>query len=92
LLELIAGKNRAQGAAALISNFETAEKALNDAYNSEGSAMKENDKYLDSIQGKMNQFKTSVQELANTTINTDDIKMIVDLGTELLSIVNSLIK
>ena len=91
LLELIAGKNRAQGAAALISNFATAERALQDAYDAEGSAERENEKYLDSIQGKMQQFQTQLQAIANTTIDSEGLKVLVDIGTALLSIVNDLI-
>ena len=91
LLELIAGKNRAQGAAALISNFATAERALQDAYDAEGSAERENEKYLDSIQGKMQQLQTQLQAIANTTIDSEGLKVLVDIGTALLSIVNDLI-
>lgn len=90
LLELIAGKNRAQGAAALLSNFSQAEAALQTALGSEGSAAKENEKYLDSIQGKINQLNASFQNLWANAVDDGFLKFWIDLGTDILNVVDKI--
>ena len=88
LLELIAGKNRAQGASALLSNFSQAEAALQTALGSEGSAAKENEKYLDSIQGKVNQLSASFQNLWANAIDDSFIGFLVDVGSSILQLID----
>lgn len=89
-LELIAGKNRANVASALLSNTKDLEKAYQTALNAEGSALKENEKYLDSIQGKIDQFTNAYQTLWNNTLQSDWIKGIVELGTEIVKIIDKI--
>lgn len=81
LLQIIAGKQRGNQAAALLSNFDTAENALSSALDSTNSAEKENEKYLNSIQGKINQFEASIQSLSTTLLSSGIVKFFVDLGT-----------
>ena len=90
LLEEIAGKNRAQGAAALIANFDTAEKALQDSLNAEGSAVKENNAYMESISAHQAQLSNAWSELWTNAIDKDVIIFFNDLGTEVLKLVNDL--
>lgn len=90
LLELIAGKNRAQGAAALLNNFSQAEKLLQTSVNSMGSAEKENEKYLDSIQGKLTLLSAKWQETWNHAISSDTLKYLVDLGSKILDIIDKI--
>ena len=87
--ETIAGKHQAQNAAAILSNWKTAVDATATALDSQGSAMKENSKYLDSIQGKMATFSSAFEELSQNIINSDFIKAVVDFGTVLLKIANN---
>lgn len=89
ITETIAGKYQAQNAAAILNNFEVALSATETALNSEGSAVEENAKVLDSIVGKVNNFKSAFEELSQTLISSDFIKFVVDLGTTLLRIANS---
>lgn len=91
LLELIAGKNRGNQIAALLKNFSQAEAAFQTSLDSEGSAMKENEIYLDSIQAKTDQFKASLESLSATLINGDFVKGIVDFGRSGVENLNSLI-
>lgn len=88
LLELIAGKNRAQGAAALIQNFAVAEKALVDAYDSEGSALEENEKYMESIQGHLNVLSNKWQAIWTDTATRDQINTLIDFAGVILDIVD----
>lgn len=88
LLELMAGKNRANTLAALLGNMEDLEGAYKDALNAEGSAMRENAAYLDSIQGRIDLFNNSLQTMWMNFINDDVIKFFVDIGTQLIKLVD----
>ena len=87
--ETIAGKHQAQNAAAILNNWKTAVEATATAMNSQGSAAKENERVLDSIQGHLQKLKSAWEELSTTVVDSDLIKMIVDLGTALLNFANS---
>lgn len=78
--------------ASLLNNFDDAEKALGDAMNAEGSALRENEKILESIQGKLNQFEAAWESLSNTIIDSDFLKWLVDSGTSLLKILDGIIE
>lgn len=80
ILEMIGGKRNANVVSALLENFEIAEKALKTSAESAGSALAENEKYLDSIQGKIQKFQASWQALSASVINTGLVKGIVDAG------------
>lgn len=90
LLELIAGKNRANTAAAILSNTKDLEAAYESAMNAEGSALAENEKYLDSIQGRIDLFNNSVQTMWNNTLDSDWVKWFVDVGTWLVKLIDNL--
>jgi len=90
LLELLAGKRNSSVIAALLQNPEKLEAAYKDAQNAEGSALKENEKYLDSIQGKIDQFNNTVQTLWSNTLDSDWVKRIVEAGTWLFKILDTL--
>lgn len=51
VLELISGKNRASTVAGLIENYQLIDEVIQSAENSEGSALQENERFLDSIEG-----------------------------------------
>lgn len=80
ILEMIGGKRNANVVSALLKNFDIAEKALKTSAESAGSALAENEKYLDSIQGKIQKFQASWQALSSSIINTELVKGIVDAG------------
>lgn len=93
ITELIGGGVRnANVISALINNFETVEEVLVTAADSAGSALAENEKYLDSIAGKVSKFKATFEELSVTLINSEFVKQIVDFGTGLLNVLNSVAK
>lgn len=87
--ETIAGKYQAQNAAAILSNWKTAVDATATALDSQGSAMKENSKYLDSIQGKMANFNSAFEQLSQSFMSSDLIKWFIDLGTAIVNIADS---
>lgn len=88
LLELIAGKNRAQGASALINNFAQAEKVLETSLTSAGSAVKENEEYLKSIQGHLDVLTTKWQEMWESAANRDTINTLIDLAGKIVDIID----
>ena len=89
ITETIAGKYQAQNAAAILNNFSTAIEATETAMNSTGSTTRENAKVVDSIQGKISGLQSAFEELSQTVVNSDMIKIMLDLGTALLKIANS---
>lgn len=93
LLEIVAGKQRGNQIAALIQSFQSgqAEKAYADAVNSEGSAMQEQERWLESIEAKTQQFEASWQSLSNTFLGSDIVKDFVDFGTGAVNILESII-
>lgn len=83
-------KNRANTAAAILSNQVDLENAYVDALGAEGSAYAENEKYLDSIQGKLDQFTNAVQTMWNNTLDDSWIKDFVEFGTEIVKVIDKL--
>lgn len=87
ILEKIAGKNRANVVSNLLTHSSDLEKVYNETHNSQGSALRENETQLDSIQGKVDQLTASFQEMWNTSISSDFIKGLVDAGTQITNLV-----
>lgn len=84
LLETIAGKNRANIAASILQNGDMLRSVYEDAQNSDGSAEKELNSYLDSIDGKMAQLENRAQEFWFKVIDSETIKNGIDLLSALL--------
>lgn len=80
--------NQTQNLAALLSNFESAEKAYTLAINSAGSAMKENEAVAESLAFKQNQLSASFQEVANNLISSDLVGHVLDFANALLQLDN----
>lgn len=57
--------------------------------NSSGSAMKENETYVNSLQGHLSKLNSAWQELAINTVNSDFVKWLLDVGTNIVKITNS---
>lgn len=91
LLETIAGKNRSNIAASILQNGEMLRSVYQDAQNSSGSAQKELDSYLDSIDGRMTQLENRAQEFWYKVIDSDTIKNGITLLTDLLELVTNIV-
>lgn len=92
ILELIGGKRNANAVTSLLTNFEDAEKALQTAAQASGSALAENEKYLDSIAGKISVFQSKFESFSTDLIDSSYVKAIVDLGSALLTVLDVLQK
>lgn len=90
LLELMAGKNRANTLAAILGNMKDLEGAYQSALKAEGSALKENAAYLDSIQGRVDLFTNALQTFWMNFISSDTVKGVVDIGTAIIKILDTL--
>ncbi len=84
-----AGANQTQNFMALMSNFGTAINATATAYDSMGSASKENEKKMESLEAKTALLKNTFQELSNKVINSDLVKAILDLANGALKELNN---
>lgn len=89
LTEVVAGKTQRSLFTALMSNFSTAVGATEAALNSEGSALEENNKRMDSLNGRLTQLQSAWQSFARDTIDSDWIKNILSSLTALLKLVDA---
>lgn len=85
-------KRNANGVAAILSGFSTAESAMESAANSAGTAWAENEKYLDSIEGRVNQLNAAFQALSQDTLDSGLVKSVVSLATALTKGADAVIK
>ena len=86
ILELIAGKRNSNTTMAIIENFDIAEKALATSIDSAGSALAENEKYLDSIAGRIEKMKASFEALSTSVIDSGLTKGIISIADALLRV------
>lgn len=90
--ETIAGKFQAQNAAAILNNWKTAVEATSTALDSNGSAARENAKVLESIEGYIQRLRSEWEKLSTALVDSDFIKVIINIGTQLLKMLNGLAK
>lgn len=83
-------KRNANAVSALLTNFDIAEKALLESQNAAGSALAENEKYLDSINGKLDQLKASWEQLSASVLDSEVVKGAIDLIRGLIDAFNKL--
>lgn len=92
ITEMVGGKRNANVVSALLENFSIAEDALETSAGADGSAMAENEKYLDSIQGKIDVMKASFEALSANFMSGDLLKFFVELATGALNLVNGILE
>lgn len=68
-LNIQAGANQTTQLSAILSNFDNVLAATETAYNSAGSAAKENTAYMESLEAQSNLLKAEFQDLANNVIS-----------------------
>lgn len=79
LLEALAGKRQGQIVAAMISNFNAAEKSMDSMANSTGNAMQEMEVIYDSLDYKLNRLSQTSVGIAQNLFQRDDMKSLVDI-------------
>lgn len=88
--EAVAGKRQANVLMALMGDWATYQQMLADFTGGAGSALKENEIYLDSWAAKTSQLKSSWTELVNNITSTDAIKGGLDLIVSALNGINAM--
>lgn len=90
ITRLIAGTRQQSVFAAIMNNFDTVDKVIETSVNSTGSAVAENEKYLDSITGKLDLLKSSYEALSSSIINSDVYKFGIDRLRDVLDLLNEI--
>ncbi|HAT4302293.1 TPA: phage tail tape measure protein [Clostridium perfringens] len=77
ILQEVAGKHQANVLASLLSNAKDLDKIYEDSKNSAGSADAENQRFMDSINGRLNALKENTKGIFLDLSNTDFLKNII---------------
>lgn len=87
----VATKTQLDVFTATMSNFDTAVKAVNVSMNAQGSASKENARYMESMEAKIQALRAEYQELVLGKGGLSDFaKHVIEAGTNVLKLVNNL--
>lgn len=88
--ELLFGKRQANIGSAILQNYERAQQVYEDSLNSEGSAIAENEKFLDSVEGHIRQFQAKWESFSVSLANSDALKMFIDLGGGVVTVLQKM--
>ena len=89
--EMIGGKRNANAVSAILNNFDVAESAMESAANSANVAWEENEKWLDSIQGRLGQLDASFQVLSQDVLSSGLLKTGVSFLTSIVKLLDKII-
>lgn len=89
--EMIGGKRNANAVSAILNNFDVAESSMESAANSANVAWEENEKYLDSIQGRLAQLDASFQVLSQDVLSSGLVKTGVSFLTSIVKLLDKII-
>lgn len=82
--EMLGGKRNSNAVLSVIEQFSIAEKSMEDAANSSNSAMTEQERMMDSIEGRLKQLNASFEKFSNDVTSSDLIKFFVTLATKIV--------
>ena len=91
ITELIAGKRQGNVISSLLNNFDIARDVLETSETSSGSATKEHEKYMESLEAKLNQLQAAWQEFSQVFMDDSFLKGFVDAGTGILTVLTDII-
>ena len=83
------GKNQMEVFMATMNNFDTAIEATNTAMNAQGSAANENSKYLEAMQGHLQNLQSAWSEFANAMVKSSMLNKGMDILAEMLHFLSS---
>jgi TP901 family phage tail tape measure protein len=86
----LAGKNQYKVLSAIMSQWDVAEKSLNESMNAQGETMKQNEVFMDSLQAKINTLKGTFETLVLSGGFGTLAKVVLDITTNTLSLINAL--
>lgn len=82
--EALAGKRNSNALYAVLGNLDTLQEAYQTAQNASGSAMKEQENYMRSIQYSIDVFKASWQELQADLLDSQFVKNVIDFASNVV--------
>lgn len=83
------GKNQMEVFMATMNNFDTAIRATNTAMEAQGSAARENGRYLESLQGHLANLKSAWEEFSYKMVSSDLLKKGIDVLASALHFLSS---
>jgi TP901 family phage tail tape measure protein len=86
--EALAGKYRANILKSTLQNFDMVNKQLNESMNASGSALRENERYMQSLEARIKQLTVTYEKLAIKFVSSDFLKGLVSSVTEFLNVVD----
>lgn len=92
LTSTLGGKYQGNAVAAILQNFDAAEKAMETMKNSAGSAEAEMNTIRQSVSFALNEMKTQFEDLAQNSVTRDFLKDAINVGTNVLKVVTALVK
>ena len=90
--EALAGKRNANALYAVLNNIDTLKDAYKTAEESEGSAMREQLRYQESIQYSIDRVKASFEEFASSVIDSGLLKYVIDLSNAFVNVATAITK
>lgn len=93
LYEILFGKNRMNQGAAMIQAFQSGRigEALESALKAEGSAMAEQEKWMESLEAKLGQLEAAFESLSKTVLNSDLLKTGIDFLTGVVNLLDKIV-
>lgn len=74
----------------LMQQYSKAQEYMQVADNASGKSMEKYGAYTDSLEGKLEGFKSTFESLSNTVLDSDALKGLVSSGTDVLGLVDKL--
>ena len=88
-LNIQAGANQTRNLSALMSNYGTVIEATTEAQKSQGSAMQENERYMNSLEGRLQNLRSAFEELAYKTLSSDMLGKGLEALTKVVEFLSS---
>lgn len=89
--EMLGGKRNSNAVLSVIEQFSIAEKSMEDAANSSNSAITEQERMMDSIEGRLKQLNASFEKFSNDVMSSDLIKFFVTLATKIVDAADGMV-
>ena len=92
LARTMAGQRQYNNLLALFENWNKYSELVTISMDSQGAAMEKNERYLDSLAAKVEQFGAAQERVKSALIDENDLKGITDFGTQTVNLLASLIE
>lgn len=92
ITELIAGKRQGNIVSSLMENFDIAREALETSLDSEGSAMEEHTKWMESLEAKLLKLQAAWQSLAQNFLSSEFLGIVIETVIKLVEALDWLVE